>query len=509
MSRRTQPANNTAFFGTSCQCNFQGSDGPPSVNTQSGGAPTYGVKVAFCGMPLLGFTEYTPTDPNNPIRYATQTITDTISVKGTFFLNFVALPTQSASGSYSTIQTYPDLTHFNVVGNTLRTLALTTVLAQTNRDVAGCPSDQTGATLAQVNLSSNEKDFSIPKDTVCCGIYNFEGYDPTPPFVPPFGRPINDPWVTAQNGGPLLATANHLQKQILSSPVAPADLDAAAQSLLSLIDLTNDNELYSVFDEPSVLLQWTPVNSVTGYTILRASNIAGPFTSIGTVGPTFSTFTDTGVVNGNSYYYKVQSGSSGPISTGAGVVVDIPQNPISNVPLVLPPAPPQTKLSAGSAPGNFSATFYCPQFACVYSTIATQIIPTPVGIFPINRAPGFVISRKLVETANPQFLACKRTSGVTSMTLNTDFTHGYMYGKSRGFLPGQISNGVLQLARSGLFKDAPAFPGGPTQDVTANYHLQFTNGQNFGFGFLLTDELAFDFTNLTANGLGELWYLPI
>ncbi|WP_031314260.1 alpha amylase N-terminal ig-like domain-containing protein [Caldanaerobacter subterraneus] len=57
-----------------------------------------------------------------------------------------------------------------------------------------------------------------------------------------------------------------------------------------------------------VTLNWSPSAdnvAIYGYEIYRASNEAGPFTKIATVGENTHTYVDTDVLNGKTYYYKV------------------------------------------------------------------------------------------------------------------------------------------------------------------------------------------------------------
>src|SRR5579872_2300946 len=77
-----------------------------------------------------------------------------------------------------------------------------------------------------------------------------------------------------------------------------------------------------------VALTWTASTSggVTGYQISRGTSAAGPFTPIGSVGTTTS-YTDTTVVSGTTYYYVVASISNSTVganSTPVSAAVPIP-----------------------------------------------------------------------------------------------------------------------------------------------------------------------------------------
>jgi autotransporter-associated beta strand protein len=75
-------------------------------------------------------------------------------------------------------------------------------------------------------------------------------------------------------------------------------------------------------------LAWTASTGATGYTILRATESAGPYTAVATsVTPT--THTDTGVSNGTTYYYRVVATNDSGASTNSAVVSATPAAPPS------------------------------------------------------------------------------------------------------------------------------------------------------------------------------------
>ncbi len=54
-----------------------------------------------------------------------------------------------------------------------------------------------------------------------------------------------------------------------------------------------------------ILLNWNDIGGVQDYSVLRATNLSGPYVSIAT--PVGSTYTDTTAVSGVGYYYRVQA----------------------------------------------------------------------------------------------------------------------------------------------------------------------------------------------------------
>ena len=90
----------------------------------------------------------------------------------------------------------------------------------------------------------------------------------------------------------------------------------------------------------TVTLTWNPSNGAAGYVVKRGGALGGPYMAIGTVAS--STFTDTGLTDGTTYYYAVSAINS----TGAG--------PISMEVAAVPLASPTFSSSAMTAPNPAS-----------------------------------------------------------------------------------------------------------------------------------------------------------
>jgi fibronectin type 3 domain-containing protein len=89
----------------------------------------------------------------------------------------------------------------------------------------------------------------------------------------------------------------------------------------------------------TVTLTWNAGGGATSYTVSRGSASAGPFTPIGTVtSPAPTTLTDSGLTNGNTYYYVV-SGTNGKGTSPNSA-------PVAATPMV----PPAFTSSATSSP---------------------------------------------------------------------------------------------------------------------------------------------------------------
>jgi endo-1,4-beta-xylanase len=71
-----------------------------------------------------------------------------------------------------------------------------------------------------------------------------------------------------------------------------------------------------------VQLIWNPVTGATGYNVKRATTSGGPYTTIATV--TGTSFTDTGVTNGTTYFYVVSAFNANGESANSGQVSATP-----------------------------------------------------------------------------------------------------------------------------------------------------------------------------------------
>jgi N-acetylneuraminic acid mutarotase len=69
-------------------------------------------------------------------------------------------------------------------------------------------------------------------------------------------------------------------------------------------DTENPSKLIAVGGDTKVDLTWPKIKDATSYTIKRSTSAGGPYTPIAS-GITGTTYTDTGVTNGSTYYYMV------------------------------------------------------------------------------------------------------------------------------------------------------------------------------------------------------------
>jgi hypothetical protein len=72
-----------------------------------------------------------------------------------------------------------------------------------------------------------------------------------------------------------------------------------------------------------VSLSWTASSGATGYTVKRATTSGGPYTNVAT-GVTATSFTDTGLTNGTTYYYVVSAVNAAGESANSSQVSAMP-----------------------------------------------------------------------------------------------------------------------------------------------------------------------------------------
>ena len=101
------------------------------------------------------------------------------------------------------------------------------------------------------------------------------------------------------------------------------------------------------FVRVNAVLDWSPVPGAVGYIIRRGTNVAGPFPYVQNITPT--TFTDTGLNVGNTYYYQISAVNAAGVSAGGAVTVVPP--PLAPISLSAFPGNAQVVLSWTAVPG--------------------------------------------------------------------------------------------------------------------------------------------------------------
>ena len=86
-------------------------------------------------------------------------------------------------------------------------------------------------------------------------------------------------------------------------------------------------------------LNWSASSGATSYNVQRSTTSGGPYTTIGS--PTTTSYTDTGITNGTTYYYVVSAVNTAGQSGNSSQV--------TATPLAIPPAPTNLVATAGNA----------------------------------------------------------------------------------------------------------------------------------------------------------------
>lgn len=81
--------------------------------------------------------------------------------------------------------------------------------------------------------------------------------------------------------------------------------------------------LSAVPDDGKITLSWNPVAGATSYTVKRGETPAGPFTAVAQ-DLTDSNFTDTGLTNGQTYYYVVAAANEAGEGVSSAIVGEVP-----------------------------------------------------------------------------------------------------------------------------------------------------------------------------------------
>ncbi|WP_246070394.1 extracellular catalytic domain type 1 short-chain-length polyhydroxyalkanoate depolymerase [Paenibacillus kobensis] len=95
----------------------------------------------------------------------------------------------------------------------------------------------------------------------------------------------------------------------------------------------------------SVSLSWAASSGATSYTVKRAATSAGPYTNVAT-GVTATSYTNTGLTNGTTYYYVVSASNSAGESANSS---QASATPTSGTQVQVPAAPAGLTATAGNA----------------------------------------------------------------------------------------------------------------------------------------------------------------
>ena len=108
-----------------------------------------------------------------------------------------------------------------------------------------------------------------------------------------------------------------------------------------------------------VQLSWNSISGATSYTVKRASSSGGPYSDFVQSGITSTTFTNTGLNNGATYYYVVTASNAAGESGNSNQATAMPQAP--------PPPPVPSGFGATAGNGQVSLTWNTSSGATSYT----------------------------------------------------------------------------------------------------------------------------------------------
>jgi hypothetical protein len=163
--------------------------------------------------------------------------------------------------------------------------------------------------------------------------------------------------------------------QVTATPVAPPVVTAAPVNLTT----TAGNQ--------QVALAWTASTGATSYNVKRAATNGGPYTKVAS--PAGTSYTDTNVTNGITYYYVVTAVGAGGESPNSNQASATPN---ATPPPPPPPTPPATSsctvpISAVNTAGNTNVVGNGTPASCTESAFEQAIAAAGVITFNCGASP--------------------------------------------------------------------------------------------------------------------------
>ncbi|WEK54902.1 MAG: glycoside hydrolase family 6 protein [Candidatus Cohnella colombiensis] len=179
-----------------------------------------------------------------------------------------------------------------------------------------------------------------------------------------------------------------------------------------------------------VALSWTASSGATSYTVKRATTSGGTYTTVAT-GVTATSYTNTGLTNGTTYYYVVSASNSAGESANSAQVSATPSAGVT-----IPAAPTGLTATAGNAQVALSwtassgATSYTVKRATTsggaYTTVATGVTATSYTNTGLTNGTTYYYvvsaSNSAGESANSAQVSATPTAGVTIPAAPTGLT---------------------------------------------------------------------------------------
>jgi len=244
-------------------------------------------------------------------------------------------------------------------------------------------------------------------------------------------------------------------------------------------------------------LSWSASSGATSYNVQRSTTSGGPYTTIGS--PTTTSYTDTAVTNGTTYYYVVAAVNTAGQSANSSQVSATPQ-------LAIPPVPTNLIATAGNAQVGLSwsassgATSYNVKRSTTsggpYTTIGSPTTTSYTDTGVTNGTTYYYVVAA-VNTAGQSGNSSQVSATPTAFLIN----YGSGFSSSSGLqLNGSttLSGTRLRLTNGGGGEASSAFYTTPVnvQTFTTNFSFQMTDADADGMAFVIQNGAA------TALGLG-------
>ena len=253
-------------------------------------------------------------------------------------------------------------------------------------------------------------------------------------------------------------------------------------------------------------LSWSVSSGATSYNVGRSTTSGGPYTTIAS--PTGTSYTDTGVTNGTTYYYVVAAVNTAGTSANSSQVSATPQ-------LAVPATP--TNLVASGGNGQVGLSWSVSSGATSYNVGRSTTSGGPYTTIASPTGTSYTDTGVTNGTTYYYVVAAVNTAGTsanssqvsaTPATSTTVINYGGGFSSSGLQLNGDaVLNGTnLELTNGGGYEASSAFYNTPVnvQSFTTAFSIQLTNANADGMTFVIQNVGA---TALGPDG-GGLGYGP-
>jgi fibronectin type 3 domain-containing protein len=239
-----------------------------------------------------------------------------------------------------------------------------------------------------------------------------------------------------------------------------------------------------------VSLSWTASSGATGYNVKRATVSGGPYTTVNPTPIAATSYTDTPLTNGTTYYYVVTAVNASGESGNSTQVSATPQGvaPAAPTGLTATPGNAQVSLSWNASSG---ATSYNVKRATVSGGPYTTVAPTSATSFTdttvTNGTTYFYVVTAVnasgesgnsnQASATPQAVA---PAPPTNVTANPNRPGRLSVRWTQSTTPGVTQNGIYRRASGGTY------PGSPTATIPANTQYQDNNLASGTYCYVVT-----------------------